>query len=125
MTTNPLTPTAFLLQRLADDEAAALGTSGCTCGPLAPYNSHEWSCPRNAQNRPHDPARVLAQVAALRAVVEEFLDAENTLQGMEEEGDWEAAACWSERKSALRPVILALCQPYADHPNFDPAWLAS
>lgn len=22
----------------------------CTCGPSAPYDSHEWDCPRNPQN---------------------------------------------------------------------------
>lgn len=53
----------------------------------------------------HDPARVLAEVAAKRAIVERYMH-------LAEHGD----------SGDARWVLPLLAQPNADHPDYDPAW---
>lgn len=59
----------------------------------------------------HDPARVLADVAAKRALL-------RVIHRTEDDTAMYWGAEWSATGSALR----YLAQPYADHPDFDPAW---
>lgn len=61
----------------------------------------------------HDPARVLREVAAKRAL----------LQRLDEDTD----ACtddaeWRGASSIEWQVLVHLAAPYADHPDYNPAW---
>lgn len=125
----PMTLVEFLLARIAEDEAIA--------ARAADFEAGRWSAHRddadlrwyvrsenhgpllttgyvgNGDSKPYaeniarwDPARVLAESAAKRAII-----ALPDLPGQ----DPEAA-------KVLDEAILFLAQPYADHPDFDPAW---
>ena len=98
--------TAFLLARIAEDEAAAradhlFGCDGdhegarCTCVEIKP----RW--------RQH-PARVLATCAAYKAIVERY-------QRLAEHGD----------SGDARWVLPALASIWGDHPAYDTAWRLS
>ena len=117
---------AFLLARIAEDEAVA------TLATSAPWQENEslaggeddWriedaqgrdiaGCPdcgvRASFDRPdadhiarHDPARVLAECEAKRRIVEE--------------ADGADAQWWEHR------YLLALALPYADHPDYRDEW---
>lgn len=72
-----------------------------------------------------DPARVLAEVAAKRVILDEVLDYVSLLDGdrgcchsAEEIGRDECECFPVVRIDALRAMV----QPYAAHPDFDPAW---
>lgn len=56
-----------------------------------------------------DPARVLAECAAKRAIVNGFRPHPN-------------ARDLNDVHMFIHAAILPLAQPYADHPDFDPAW---
>jgi len=58
----------------------------------------------------HDPARVLAECAAKRRIVEEC--APNVAK------DWP----FPDGLNLSEFVVAEFAQPYADHPDFDPAW---
>lgn len=60
----------------------------------------------------HDPAYVLADIAAKRAIVKSWRDPF---------GNWTAEQADAARAQKERTLIL-LAQPYAEHPDFDPAW---
>jgi hypothetical protein len=68
-----------------------------------------------------DPARVLAQCEAVRRIVETHRgwhvcpNAGN--DGYTDYGDGSG-----DEWEPICPTLLALAQPYADHPDFDPAW---
>lgn len=107
-----MTLTDFLLARLAEDEAAAEEVQRY----LAPHEQIEIHLTRRDGDeshskvmRPYDPARVLAKVKADRAIVAALRQAAEY-----------ASSTGGGR--AARVALLALAQPYADHPNFDPAW---
>lgn len=82
----------FLRGRLDEDEANAYD---CEC-----VVGGGWS-----------EARTLAEVKAKRAIVDEF-------QMWSDAPNPDAAVVWN----ALKPVVRALAQPYADHPDFRPEW---
>ena len=63
-----------------------------------------------------DPARVLADVAAKRVIVEMHRPWGGSLP----DGTIDCQICGWRRFGCL--TLLALAQPYADHPDFDPAW---
>lgn len=96
---------AFLEARLAEDEAAA--------NAWLPLGN-----PTEAQRdhiARHDPARVLADVAAKRKIVDvaaESVALKDLSYYEDHSGERELAAF----------VLRQLAQPYADHPAFDPAW---
>lgn len=71
-----------------------------------------WLADRVDHIRRHDPARVLAECAAKRRIVEEFAkhDQRNSLN----EQAWQA---W-------HLIVLTLARVYADHPDFDLTWNA-
>lgn len=114
----------FLLARIAEDEeigrnategpwlAGEVGIGGggeqvaCwdECRQIRPD-----SAPGNiAHIARHDPARVLAECKAKRRIVAEAADIENSHCG-----------CLG---LPGEPILRALAQPYADHPDFDQAW---
>lgn len=59
----------------------------------------------------HNPPRVLAEVASKRSILGEHLI-----------GNDRCDEYATSILDAPCPTILALAQPYADHPDFDPAW---
>ena len=97
----PVELTDFLLARIAEDEAAA-------------------------QHRPDElderrRSRVMAESEAKRAVVH----VHEEVSGMVREGDLSDPELARDARSTLLGVsaaLIALARPYADHPDFDPAW---
>jgi hypothetical protein len=128
MTTSTATLVDFLRERLDEDEAVALAATpgpwsaqgGTQVMPPAPWKVDPWYKNAVADTQPgnrtnnvhiarHDPARVLATVAAHRAIVELHSPCD----------------AWSYGDPATCPELVALATIYADHPSFDPAWVAS
>ena len=123
----------FLLQRIAEDEAVARAVS-----------TSDWDATLDGRfivlwndNNPlaehvarHDPARVLAEVAAKRAIAN--LHAEVTgstaFYGDDIETPHGSPACptcgtWGEYAVAWPcPTLRILAQPYADHADYEQAW---
>lgn len=110
----------FLEARLAEDEAmarAATGTVGETweedyyrvtgVGPVG-YDMDAAAIPHVAR---HDPARVLREVEAKRALILEFVGKS-------------CYSCSSERggDDIGDRVAWLLASPYSDHPDFDTEW---
>ena len=81
-----------------------------------------------------DPARVLAEVAAKQQLIEAFSTAITVRDGaiarvqtgsvMRADFD-DIIRDWAIRVMTLEPLVVMAAQPYADHPNFDPAWKVS
>ena len=71
----------------------------------------------------HDPARVLADIAAKRAIVEDYqiVMANNAIERANDGDELKIAARELVAKS-LRMVLIRLAAPYADHPDFDETW---
>ena len=67
----------------------------------------------------HDPARVLAEVEAKRALLEEHA------QGSLPDGVMldECRICGGMNEVWPCPTLRILARPFRDHPDFDPAWL--
>jgi hypothetical protein len=110
MTTGTLTLTDFLLARIEEDEADAnLVRSSIV------YIEGEVAA-EDAATRLSDPARVLAQCKAHRAIVEEYVKEQWVVeQGHRTE--------WTEGGQAARLTTLhALASIYADHPSFRQEW---
>lgn len=125
----------FLVSRLNEDERVALASGGATW-TAEPYVGLEYYAERGeAQIRgipqpvdvdeermfrsvdaEHiarwDPARVLAEVAAKRELIDHTTAQFDSAYG--EQGTWLPDE-WDY-------VLRLLVQPYADHPDFDPAW---
>ena len=62
-----------------------------------------------------DPAHVLAECAAKRAIVEKA-------QRADEAFGRQINPATSAASFALTEVLCRLAAPYADHPDYDPAW---
>lgn len=121
MTAATLTLTDFLLARIAEDEAVARKAINAGDGVWARSDEHEaYLCivegadiriydegghdeHQAAHIARHDPARVLAECAAKRAIVDEATNQHTG--GIEFDG-----------------VLRALASIYADHPDFDERW---
>ena len=118
--------TEFLLARIAEDEETARAADGprwfhhdkvVTFEAFGPDG--DWvdaSSPISVDTRANgwhivrwSPARVLAECEAKRKIVERYLECV---------GDPNR---WGD---ALSPVLDALVQPYADHPDFREEWRA-
>lgn len=127
---------AFLLARIAEDEADARAADGprwhhydklVVFEALGPDD--EWvdaSAPISVDTRANghhiarwSPSRVLAECAAKREIVERamFVDGHGPAVGHLRALDMTTGA-----SGALRHVLMALAQPYFDHPDFDPGW---
>ncbi len=101
---------AFLLDRLAEDEEAA--RSLLRSGEFLPFESIGQTADHRAR---HGPLRVLREVAAKRTVVHAWRDSPRAQR---------------DRPAARRPglteaMIMAMAAVFADHPDFDPTWLAT
>jgi hypothetical protein len=110
----------FLRARLDEDEQVASmaagpighrwqpnpagGLSGRD-GPMRVHLEDRQCLPHIAR---HDPARVLAEVAAKRAIVKEFEVAQSEYP--------------SAYAGGLETAVRFLATVYADHPDYDPAW---
>jgi Family of unknown function (DUF6221) len=66
----------------------------------------------------HDPARVLADVAAKRAIVALHDDEGGAHECVGHDSAWGTVTDYERDCRTLR----LLAAPYADHPDFDPAW---
>jgi hypothetical protein len=132
-----MTLTDFLLARIAEDEAAARATTP------GPWNADEHSGVLLANGEiptivgeldvhddaahiaRHDPARVLAQCAAYREIVELHRQDEGPIarkgcrscltdrSGFADEWEPDELPC---------PTLRALASMWAGHPEFDPEW---
>jgi hypothetical protein len=98
MTTSTLPVTEFVLARIEEDEAWTLGAD-------CEYTGSD------LRRQPACPARVLAQCAAMRKIVEMFQTARPAM------GEWE-----SDYASAAYDAVRALASIWSDHPQFDPTW---
>lgn len=65
----------------------------------------------------HDPARVLRDVEAKRAVVEQYEQA-----GRYATTTWGQSNADQSRARTLRKVARLLALPYSDHPDYQDAW---
>jgi len=127
---------AFLRARLDEDEAVARSSADAfrfmqggdysgvwTCGQKSHYPEVDQHIAR------WDPVRVLAEVAAKRAVLDlhQLIQRDHMVFDPNDESavrpieiiptdDCNACDGWP------CPTLLALAQPFADHPDFDPAW---
>jgi hypothetical protein len=97
----------FLLARIAEDEAAATRASWF----LVDYNA-----PMNQQfGDRFNPARVLAECAAKRRIVEQF----TMIKLLDEWHDvGPAEGAWIR----MQTVLQLMAAPYADHPDYRPEW---
>ena len=121
-----MTLTDFLLARIAEDEAVARNVPGdgefCTWNrswDMSPTRDlvvdGERVAPLPMSIDEHicrwDPARVLAECQAKRRIVEMY-------EARVEQDHLTVQA----HATGLLLALRALAQPYADHPDFDPAW---
>ena len=119
--------TEFLLARLAEDEAVARrGISsqadpengwGYKNGALTPHVGIIHEAVQAEHITRWHPARVLADVEAKRAVVK--LHESLSLDGGSKLFD---RVMLPSLQRVTDEVLRLLAQPYADHPDFDPAW---
>jgi len=65
----------------------------------------------------HDPARVLAEVAARREIVEEYARVQDA-DGLVDARDYNSG--WA---NALGLVVRGIAQSYTGHLDYDPAWM--
>ena len=122
MPTKTLTVVDFLLARLSEDEAKAQAVLDHE-GSLREINerirfSYRWAMLYGGSHSFHigapSPARVLADVAAKRRIVEAFT-----------EERWRIGDLTPRRAVTTfegRAVLTLLAQPYSDHPDFNEEW---
>ena len=125
----------FLEARIAEDEAVAKNvasagewTSGSTYGMFVSVEarcgtvvSGEWERQDANHIARHDPARVLREVAAKRAIIEAADEASDL--DMSIDNDRRVGRRDMTEEPYLGDVILrALAASYADHPDFDEEW---
>lgn len=91
----------FLRARLDEDEASAVDGGGCHCGEV---------------KRPDCADRIVDDVEAKRRIVEayEFYVLERLVMP--------ASDLAYGRLCALEAAVRMLTDPWADHPDYDPAW---
>ena len=70
----------------------------------------------------HDPARVLAECKAKRAIVAEWDKVCESANRANATGDTDEAWTFEQRAEGFWVTLLALASVYADHPDYDPAW---
>ena len=124
--------TDFVSARLDEDEAvarAALTDDAWWVDGPAAKSGHWWIYPLGVKfvSRPaaehiarNDPARVLAQVAAMRRIVDKAVVARGHEPRAEEMG-WEHSIT-SAAAVAYEDALRLLASIWRDHPDFDPAW---
>lgn len=135
----------FLEARITEDEVAAKAArpgpwfhdSNLTCGPrvppddflMVPADPSDTIGPCNDKIPDqdsrhiarHDPARILREVAAKRAIIEAADEA--TGYDMQVDGEFRVGRRDMTEEPYLGDVILrALAASYADHPDFNEEW---
>jgi len=123
---------AFLNARLDDDEWTATGAARCDDGRHGDWYpasiAAAWLTITDARVDDHiarhDPARVLREVAAKRAILAAYeeQDGYDLPDGVAEGRDPEERERDEALRDALETVILAIAAVYSDHPDYDPAW---
>jgi len=124
----------FVLARIAEAEADANAAPGDKRWGMDPVNgsfaqvvSSDGAVASGVQipDAVHvarwDPAHVLAQCAAHRAIVEEWLEAAAQVDGEGRPAHWSDPAQSMVLKSHGR-WILMLAMPHADHPDYNREW---
>jgi hypothetical protein len=124
MTAETLTLTDFLLARIAEDEATARAyRDGAWSGN--PYAGDGDGSDFRYDER-FDPARVLAQCAAHRAIVEAHPITTEVVGYGHRTHDFGCVTChdWDGVTSGLGycPTLRALASVYADHADYRPEW---
>jgi hypothetical protein len=130
---------AFITARLDEDQAAAEAACDRDSGEW--FMGRKWNIYRSEDLTPfdandehdlvvygnvkvqsehiarHDPARVLRETAAKRRIVEcyKWVAAGPIEDGIETDVNY-------GRRTQLRDVLQLLAAPYADHPDYKPAW---
>ena len=120
------TLTEFLLARIAEDEAvarAAVDEDGRwhvdqshplyeaeVRGDIYIYDEGGHTAEQAARIARHDPARVLAECAAKRAIIEQAASYSPELEHGDN-GEW-----------AFDVTLRSLAAVYADHPDYQPEW---
>lgn len=99
----------------ADDYWMITGTDG----DVVVYDESAPTDAEAAHIARHDPACVLADVAAKRAILEEHSPQHSDL--FPEDGPQWCQTC-SHRDNWPCPTVRALLLSYADHPDFDESW---
>lgn len=111
----------FLRARLDEDErlAQAGRVEGDLLIDFKPSNGDE-KHPGEAALLAHignwDPARVLAEVETKRRIIKLHASTETLAKPKCTQCDWQRWPC---------PTLRLLTLPYADHPDYDPAWAAA
>jgi len=103
----------FVLARVAEDEVVA--RSAIADGEGA----RDWAGTEGATDAHiarHDPARVLAECAAKRAILADHTPADDGRCGLC--SDLYCVTPWDGICDVARPLAAV----YADHPDYDPAW---
>lgn len=85
-----------------------------------PHGDTDWPGARLEHVGRHDPARVLADIEAKRAIVDLYLNGVAAVDAMLGQSPMLQA-----NFNALRRVLELLARPYADHPDCNPAWLVT
>ncbi|BDQ19744.1 DUF6221 family protein [Rhodococcus qingshengii] len=124
----------FLEARIAEDEAVARGvasdgewTSGSTYGMFVSIEARSWTVVSGEWERRdanhiarHDPARVLREVAAKRAVITQSREANEYYAHMS--GNGRIASMAAGNVNACAAMLKALASVYDDHPDFSEEW---
>lgn len=121
--------TEFLIARIAEDDAVARAAAWVP-DPDEPYDDYDnpWAkdhgefASRGGARFTHilrnDPARVLAECAAKRAIIEQAAPALNLIGGFQD--------TVTEREYMLAVIakrsIRTLAAVHADHPDYSPEW---
>jgi len=141
-----VTPTEFLTARYDERETVARRAysqgawrSGSTYGMFVSVEAQSWTVVSGEWERSdadhialNDPAYILADIAAKRAIL--ALHAPKDRQPWGIGNGWqECVVCFDPGTEAGEytwetwpcPTLRALVQPYAEHPDFDPTWRVS
>jgi Family of unknown function (DUF6221) len=128
---------AFLNARLREDEAAAKAAApgpwhGHEAGSLRAVLPAKGIGPDTAvveHIARHDPARVLREVAAKRAILEFYVEPPDGLPAGDSEVISGVAEAGSSRPprlfSVIELIVLDLAAVWNDHADYDPAWAAA
>ena len=115
----------FLSARLDEDEAAA---NAAEAAQRQPWQDSEWmeKHPADlAHYARHDPARVLREVAAKRAILEYYVEPPNGVRTGNAEviSSAEGGSGRNPRVlTVIEAIVLDLAAVWSDHPDYDPAW---
>ncbi|MGC0365029.1 hypothetical protein ABH922_003013 [Rhodococcus sp. 27YEA15] len=124
----------FLEARIAEDEAVARdaakhhGQDGWHVNAVPHEGLIVWdstdvpghSTPTTVHLARHDPARILREVAAKRAILAQAREAEEYYAHMR--GNGLPAAKAGGHVDALTVTLTHLASTYADHPDYDESW---